>query len=120
MDINTRLVDGVRVIELSGVLDTTSARRVQVAVLPLVEPEGRMLLDVTEVDYMSSAGLRFLLSLYRHTSNLHVRLVLVGVAEEVQDTMEVTGFADFFTVRATPTEGLALLSGDNPDARDSH
>lgn len=110
MEINTRDVEGVRVVELAGVLDTNTARRVQATVLPLVEPNGRMLLDVTKVNYMSSAGLRFLLSLHRHTDTQQVRLVLVGVAEEVRDTMEVTGFADFFTICTTPEAGLVMLS----------
>lgn len=109
MDIQTSTVDGITTIELSGDLDTTTSREALAEILPLVEPHGKMILDLTRVPYMSSAGLRVLLSLYRHTSNQDGKLLLVGVSEEIRDTMEITGFWDFFTACATMDEAIALL-----------
>jgi anti-sigma B factor antagonist len=45
---------------------------------------------------MSSAGLRTILILKRKTSEMKVNLALVGVSEEIQDTMKVTGFLQHF------------------------
>ena len=45
---------------------------------------------------MSSAGLRALLTLQRKTSSMKVDLALIGVAQEIQDTMKVTGFLQYF------------------------
>ena len=47
------------------------------------------------VEYMSSAGLRMLLSMYRQISRQNGGIVLVGLAEEIKDTMSVTGFLNF-------------------------
>jgi anti-sigma B factor antagonist len=50
---------------------------------------------------MSSAGLRTLLTLQRKTKDMGVDLALIGVAEEIADTMKVTGFYQFFTIHAS-------------------
>ena len=66
-------------------------------------------MDMTQVQYMSSAGLRMLLSMYRQTQGKEGKLVLVGLSEELQDTMSVTGFLDFFTISETVDAGLTAL-----------
>jgi anti-sigma B factor antagonist len=109
MDIQIRTADGIKIIALRGELDTSTSREVQAQILSQVEPRGRVILDLSGVTYMSSAGLRVLLSLYRHTSNQDGELVLVGVAEEIRDTMEITGFWDFFTACASMDEAVAAL-----------
>jgi anti-sigma B factor antagonist len=109
MDIQIRTIDGITITELRGELDTNTSREVQSRILAVVEPRGRMILDLTGVSYMSSAGLRMLLSLYRHTANRDAVLVLVGVAEEIRDTMEITGFWGFFTACESMDHALATL-----------
>ena len=109
MDIQLRTAGEVKILELRGELDTNTSREVQIQILSVVESRGRVILDLSGVSYMSSAGLRVLLSLYRHTSNQDGVLVLVGVAEEIRDTMEITGFWEFFTACASMDEALAAL-----------
>ena len=47
---------------------------------------------------MSSAGLRMMLLIYRQVIGGGGRVVLVGLSEDIKDTMSVTGFLDFFTM----------------------
>lgn len=111
MDLEIRDVDHITVVALTGDLDTNTFRDVQARILARVVPHGKMVLDLSGVTYMSSAGLRVLLSLYRHTSNQDGELVLVGVAEEIRDTMEITGFWDFFQACGTLDQALTRLGG---------
>ncbi|ACY16937.1 STAS domain-containing protein [Haliangium ochraceum] len=113
MDTQIRTEQGIDIITLHGHLDTRSSPAVQAAVLPRVTAKGKMILDLREVSYMSSAGLRVLLSLYRHTSNQQGALVLVGVSEEIRDTMEITGFWNFFTACASMDEALRILGSES-------
>lgn len=99
----------ITVVKLAGDIDTTTATGVQEKVLPLAAPGSKILLDMTDVAYMSSAGLRLLLSLYRHVSAQSGKVVLVGLAAEIKDTMEVTGFLSFFTTCDTVDLGIAAL-----------
>jgi anti-sigma B factor antagonist len=68
-----------------------------------------MLLDMSQVLYMSSAGLRMLLSVYRQVTGKAGQVVLIGLAENLEDTMSMTGFLDFFTTCKTLDEGLTAL-----------
>jgi len=109
MDIDVRSVDGVTVVEIAGEVNAVTAPAAQERVSPLARAGVRMLLDMTKVTYMSSAGLRMLLSTYRQVAASGGRIVLVGVVEEIRDTMSVTGFLNFFTIYETVDEGLAAL-----------
>jgi anti-sigma B factor antagonist len=110
MEINVKPVGQVTVIEISGEIDSNTAPQAQERILPLAQPEARILLDMSRVEYMSSAGLRMLLSMYRQITRQNGGLVLVGLAEEIKDTMSVTGFLNFFTTRDTVDEGLKALA----------
>jgi anti-sigma B factor antagonist len=110
MEINVKTVGSASVVELSGDIDGSSAPAAQATILPLAGPSSHILLDMTKVPYMSSAGLRMLLSTYRQVTGKNGRIVLVGLSEDIQDTMSVTGFLKFFTTRDTVDAGLATLA----------
>ncbi|AGF51340.1 anti-sigma B factor antagonist [Synechocystis sp. PCC 6803] len=105
MDIQINQQEDITVVTLSGEVDANTAPKIHEVILPLAEPGSKILLDMTAVPYMSSAGLRLLLYLYRQTTANSAQLVLVGLSEELIDTMAVTGFLDFFTTRPTLAEG---------------
>lgn len=111
MEVTIAPKDGLTVIELNGELDGKSAAEVQEKVFPVVPDGGKVLLDMSRVSYMSSAGLRMLLSIYRLVSGKKGKIVLVGVIDSIKDTMSVTGFLKFFVIYATAAEGAASLEG---------
>jgi anti-sigma B factor antagonist len=51
-----------------------------------------------------------LLSVYRQISGNQGRIVLVGLSEELKDTMSMTGFLGYFTVQDTLETGLQIFS----------
>jgi anti-sigma B factor antagonist len=109
MEINVKSSGQVTLVEMAGDIDSNTAPQAQERILPLVQPAAKILLEMSGVDYMSSAGLRMLLSMYRQVSRQNGSIVLVGLAEEIKDTMSVTGFLNFFTIRDTVDEGLKAL-----------
>ena len=109
MEINLKNHEEVMVAELTGDIDGNTAPEVKDKVLPLVAPGTKILLDLTKVAYLSSAGLRVLLMLYRQVSSKDGKLVLVGLSEEIADIMAITGFLDFFTTSETIEAGLVAI-----------
>lgn len=109
MEINIKNLAEGTVVELEGDVDANTAPKIQEKVLPMAGPDSKILVDMTKVPYMSSAGLRMLLSLYRQTTAKEGKLVLVGLSEDLRDTMSVTGFLDFFVTCDTIDAGLAAL-----------
>ena len=109
METNIKTVDQVTVVEIIGDIDGKTAPQVQEQILPLVQPDSKILLDMSQVGYMSSAGLRLLLSTYRQVTSQKAGIVLAGVNEDIQDTMSATGFVRFFTLHDTVEAGLAAF-----------
>lgn len=109
MNINISEQDQITVIELDGAIDGKTAPEIQEQVLPLIQPGSHILLDMRRVNYMSSAGLRLLLLLYRQINGGDGRVVLVGVSERLQDTMAITGFINFFDICDTFDSGMKAL-----------
>ncbi|MEB3192243.1 MAG: anti-sigma factor antagonist [Snowella sp.] len=110
MQIQIQAIGNVQVIEIIGDIDASTAPKMTETLLPLVGQDSRLLLDMTKVPYMSSAGLRTLLSLARQAKNKNGQAVLVGLSEELTDTMSVTGFLSLFITKPTKAEGLAVLA----------
>ena len=108
-EISVDTLQQVTVIDMEGNVDTNTAPLVQEKILPLAQPGAKLILDMTKVPYMSSAGLRVMLSLYRQVTAKKGQLILVGLAEEIKDTMEITGFLEFFTTCDTLDLGLETL-----------
>ena len=66
----------ITIIKLEGEIDANTAPEIRAQVSPLTQPKSKILLDLTHVSYMSSSGLRMLLSLYRKAVDLDVNLAL--------------------------------------------
>lgn len=94
IDIST--LNKVQVVKLSGELDASSSPEVVEKVQPITAVDPHLVIDMSGVSYMSSAGLRMLLTLYRAISGQGGKVVLVGLSIELEDTMSMTGFLDFF------------------------
>ncbi len=109
MEINISNIDSVQIATLDGDIDASVAPEVSEKILPLATENGKIIVDMTKVPYMSSAGLRTLLSMYRQVSANQAKLILVGLSEDIKDTMSVTGFLDFFEVSESVDEAIAKL-----------
>jgi anti-sigma B factor antagonist len=108
MTVDIRIVDGVHVIALSGALDANTSPVAQ-EVLPLAREGARILFDMHAVSFMSSAGLRLLLTTYRQVADHNGMVALAGLSEDLRDTMSMVGFLLFFTVYETTEGGVQAL-----------
>jgi anti-sigma B factor antagonist len=110
VDIQVSETEGVTVVTVDGELDTNSAPLAQQQIVPLAVAGVRLVLDMTKVPYMSSAGIRVLLSTYRQVTGNGGKIVLVGLADDVKDTMSVTGFLKFFQTYDTVDAGRQAIA----------
>ncbi len=107
--INITTIEDINIVVVEGDIDASTAASLTKEVLPLVESKSKILLDMTKVEYMSSAGLRTLLTIHRQNIAKEGKLVLVGLNEELKDTMDTTGFLEHFVTTENLQLGLAAL-----------
>lgn len=79
-----------------GNVDGKTAPELQAVMAPLFAEHATIVLDLSRVPYMSSAGLRVLLLVHRQLAAKKGRAILVGLNESVAETMRITGFLPFF------------------------
>lgn len=97
------------VIALEGTIDGSSVGEAQAKIMPQLVAGCRLVLDMAQLDYMSSAGLRMLLMIFRQVAGQGGKVALAGLSEEIKDTMSLTGFLDFFTTAETVEDALAAV-----------
>jgi anti-sigma B factor antagonist len=82
---------------LEGRLDTTTAPQLEGEVKESLDGVESLIMDMTKLEYISSAGLRVLLSAQK-IMNKQGSMVVKNVSEEVNEIFEVTGFSDILTI----------------------
>ena len=85
------------VIKLAGRLDTTTAPALDKTINEDIADVKNLVIDVKELEYISSAGLRVLLAAQKKMQKIG-SMKLTRVCEEVMEVLEMTGFADILTI----------------------
>jgi len=98
MEVTLETFNNWQVIKVNGQIDSKTVGELREFIDSELKQGVAVALELTAVPFMSSAGLRTLLTLQRKTSDMGVDLALIGVASEIADTMKVTGFYQFFTI----------------------
>ena len=84
-------------IEIAGRIDTTTAPALEKAINEDIGDAKNLVLDMKAVQYISSAGLRVLLSVQKKMQKIG-SMKVVHVCEEVMEVFEMTGFADILVI----------------------
>lgn len=84
-------------IALEGRLDTSTAPQLEQAISESIKGKENLVLDFAEIAYISSAGLRVLLSAQK-IMNKQGKMVIRNVCDVVKEVFEVTGFNDILTI----------------------
>ena len=98
LNINKTVENNTAAVSLEGRLDTVTTPELEKALMELIPDLTELKLDFTDLDYISSAGLRVLLAAQK-AMNKQGSMTLTHVNEAVMEILEVTGFTDILTIR---------------------
>jgi anti-anti-sigma factor len=108
MDIRERQESGVTVFALEGRVDTQGAVDMDIALEAAVsEGKYKMVLEMAEVNYISSAGLRTLADVVTKNRENGGDLKLVALNRRVLRVLRIIGFDRFFSLYDTVEEAVA-------------
>lgn len=96
MEVKVRDNDNRKYIELIGNLDGNSSNEVTDAILKIIEDTSNITIDMSMCPFVSSAGLRTLLTIGKNIKIKNGDMIIVNLADEVRDVMEMTGFSAIF------------------------
>jgi anti-anti-sigma factor len=105
-------VSGVTKAEFSGRLDTANVNQMETAFVAGVVPKSQnTVVDLTNVTFIASLGIRMLLSAARVLSRRNAKFVMYGANPLVMDIIEMTSLGDIIPVLKTEAEAMAAISG---------
>ena len=98
---------GIAIVRLDGRIDAASSPVLEKKLTNLInEKKDKILLDFAKVNYLSSAGMRLLLSLTKKLKGEVGGLHLCSISEEVMEIIKMAGFERI--IQIFPTENEAL------------
>ena len=97
MTINQNKNGSKLVLAVEGRLDTTTAPQLESEIKSSISGITELEFDFSKLDYISSAGLRVLLSAQK-IMNKHGSMVIHGASEDLMEIFDVTGFIDILTI----------------------
>lgn len=109
MDLKTTQYKRVTVVDVSGRIDSATAGEFDEAIMGLIESGHKnLLLDMSEVDFLSSAGLRTLVSARKALQKSSGVIKLTQPSQRVVDTLDIAGLDVLF--EAIPDREAAIAS----------
>ncbi len=97
MTVNKKINNNALVAEIEGRIDTTTAPQLEAELKESCMEVESVVLDFANVAYISSAGLRVLLSVQKIMSKKE-GMKLIHVSEDIMEIFEVTGFNEILTI----------------------
>lgn len=91
--------DGTLEVSVKGEIDTVTAPTLEKEVGAELGKAELLVLNFKDVNYVSSAGLRVILSLYKKQGDKNRKFELTHVNTEVMTVLEMTGFTSFLTIK---------------------
>jgi len=96
MEVNIKDIKNKKYIELIGNLDGNSSNDVTEKILDVLKDNNDIVIDMSDCPYVSSAGLRTLLTIGKSIKMKSGHMSIINLVEEVKEIMEMTGFGGIF------------------------
>lgn len=111
MDIKEEKRGKVKIVGLRGRLDANSSQGVENKLLALVnQGEDRLVLDFSELTYMSSLGLRVLMMVAKNIKQVNGKLALSGLNDHIYEIFKIARFTNIFSIYPNCDEAVAYCA----------
>ena len=97
MELTKISLEGKLNISIAGRLDTTTAPKLENELKDSIDGVTELVLDFEKLEYVSSAGLRVLLSAQK-TMNKQGKMIIRNVCPDIMEVFDITGFSDILTI----------------------
>jgi anti-sigma B factor antagonist len=106
-EINEKRVDAVDVVLIKGRLDASSSQDAEKRINALLDGGStKILINLSELDYISSSGLRVMLAALKRLKKTGGDLKLAGLKPAIQDVFSMAGFHRIFSIYGSEAEAL--------------
>ena len=110
MEISNKTVNDALVVNIKGRIDTNYSSQFETEVQDLIKNSNKHLLfNFSEVDYISSSGLRAVLMFAKLQKNSNKKLVLFSLNDNIKEILNISGFSSIIPMAKDETEAIGSL-----------
>jgi anti-sigma B factor antagonist len=107
MEITEERRADVLILRVIGKLDASTSKALEDKILPLIAAsQGKLVVELSQLDYISSAGLRVFLLAAKRMEGTKGRLILCSLKDTVKQVFDIAGFSSFLTVLGSTEEAI--------------
>ena len=111
IDIVHREEDGLHILHLAGRLDSVTSPEAEKRILDIIEKGDLIVINLKDLVFISSAGLRLILVFMKKTRKRNARMIFCSPADHVLKAFEVSNFTEFLEIAANLEEALHKARG---------
>lgn len=100
----------ITILELRGRLDASTSNRLEEKLLALIDSgKKQLIIDFTNVDYISSSGLRVLVIAAKKLKNVEGKIALSSMKDFIKSVFDIAGFSSIFPIFHSKEEAINYL-----------
>ncbi|MCE9588322.1 MAG: STAS domain-containing protein [Verrucomicrobia bacterium] len=108
-DITHSQDEGLHILHLSGRLDTVTSPAAETQIIEVIEKGDTFIMNLRDLVYISSAGLRLILVFMKRTKKKNARMIFCAPGEHVLKVFEVSNFLEFLEITESIEEAVLKL-----------
>ena len=109
MELSESRIGDATTLRVVGRVDSSVSKLLEQKVTDVIAVDGFIVVDVAEMSYVSSAGLRPFITLAKLAKAKNQTVSLCGVRDEIAEIFEISGLLDLFAVHDTVEAAIAAL-----------
>ncbi|VXD19128.1 STAS domain-containing protein [Marinoscillum sp. 108] len=111
VEINIQAESDYQLIEVRGEVDASSSIELDNALKSAAENYAKILINLSKLEYISSAGLGVFISYLEELKTNDIKLVIFGLQEKVREVFDILGLQHLMNITNNKEEAQALLNG---------
>ena len=111
MNVHESVVNGVTVLAVEGRIDSVTAPDFEARLVATLDTAQRLVLDLQQLLYISSAGFRVLYRAVTQAKAKNGKLVLCELSATVSELFAIAGFNRLFTITGSREDGVLAVAG---------
>jgi len=110
MEITEEQRGEILILRIIGKLDSSTSKDLEEKILSLIaSSQGKLVIDLSQLDYVSSAGLRIFLLAAKRMDNAKGKMILCSLKDAVKQVFDIAGFSSLLTLAGSTEEAIKGL-----------
>ena len=98
MEVTISSIEKYYIVKINGRVDTLTAPKLETDILNLINDDKNIIIDLDDMDYISSSGLRVLLLTQKKLLAKSKSLKLFGLQASIKEIFDISGFSSIFKI----------------------